>query len=128
MNRGSGAPVAAEIMREDLDHIADSNFALTTCAGGVGITLHSPGRGSSQCLAVVKNQMKGISWESEMTARILEQRYYKSLSLHSVLITLTHKGNSRNNGACSRMMEICKDVKRLLNEVRVKRLVLLNLE
>jgi len=72
--------------------------------------------------------MKGFHWENEMTVRILEQRYYKRLSLHSVLITLTHKGNSRNEGPCTRMMEIRRDVKRLLNEERVEELALLNLE
>lgn len=62
----------AEITREDLDHVTDSQFTVTTCERDVGITLDGPVKGSSLCLAVVKNQMKGICWESEITARILE--------------------------------------------------------
>lgn len=60
--------------------------------------------------------------------RISEWHYYKNLSLCSVLVTLTQKGNCRNNRACTGMMEICGDVKRLLNEERVERLGLFNLD
>jgi len=62
----------AEITREDVDHITDSQFTVTTCERDVSITLDSPAKGSPPCLAVVKNQMKGISQESEITVRILE--------------------------------------------------------
>lgn len=41
---------------------------------------------------------------------------------------LSQKRNSRNNKACTGMMEICGDVKRLLDEERVKRLGLFNLD
>lgn len=100
----------------DYDHITDSQFTVTTCERDMGITLDSPVKGSPPFVAVVKNQIKGISWESEITARILELHYYKNLSSCSVLITPIQKGNSKNNRACTGMTEICEDVKRLLNE------------
>lgn len=58
--------------------------------------------------------------------RLLE-RHYKN-TFPEVLITLTQKGNNRNCRVYTGMMEICGDVKRLLNEERVKRLVLFNLD
>lgn len=118
----------AEITREDLDHITDPQFTITTCERDVSITLESPVKGCPLRLAVVKNQVKGISLESAITARVLERQYYKNLSSCSVLITVTQEENSRNNTACAGMMEICGDVKRLLNEERVKRLGLFNLD